>query len=71
MSHVRINDVWEKYTVKFQIFDPIIDSRGQMSLLVGGHDQYVQEHKMSLSKYPKEWLKVKYGRNITPWEVSI
>ena len=66
-----INDIWEKFTIKFQIFDPMVDNRSSMSLLMGSDKLNLKEHRMTLSPMKKEWLHVKYGKNIAPWEVCL
>ena len=68
---VEINDVWEKFSVHFTVYHPII-YRDQQLLIQGNRPEFGRSIKMERQlAHHSSWLNKKYGQEIVPYTATI
>lgn len=71
--NVAIHDDWERYSVNFQVFDPLYKPGDQMWIETSGAPEGydftgLQPIKMSRRTGGRNWLDGKYGEQVHLWE---
>lgn len=69
LVHVELHDEWESFLLRFSLFYPMDENREELQMECDRTGQ--QMLKLTRSAQPMNWLQVKYGMNMRPWECII
>ena len=69
-KNVVTSDTWERYKVRFTVFDPLYQPGDTMTLEpVEHHTHYIEPIRMQrVSTRGDSWLTGKYGQQLPIWE---
>ena len=67
--HVELHDEWESFLLRFSLFYPMDENSDELMMECDRTGQ--QMLKLTRSTQPMNWLNVKYGMNMRPWECII
>lgn len=69
LVHVELHDEWESFLLRFSLFYPMDENKEELQMECDRTGQ--QMLKLTRSAQPMNWLQVKYGMNMRPWECII